>query len=218
MRSLKNVKATIQYGMSMEAGNASGTLTEEIKDPNNFSLKYPVVRIDPKRGQMPALVFDRANGKDINEATGGNTQTLPLSSKNAAPQDLVDSWPLIGFREVFAGMLDGRQPFSEYLTRLADPKNGYQTTVTERSQIYKGVKVTDYKIDAVRSGSMANLRGASAVSMIIDADIHLPVEITAVVKKPGASREDRLDWSASWLNNVKFDPKDFQPAAPLKKI
>ena len=217
LRSLKNVGATIQYGMTMEAGNASGTLTEEIKDPNNFRIEYPIVRFDPKRGQMPALVFDRANGKELNESINNDTHSLPMPTKKEKPQNLVDGWPLIGSREVFAGVLDGRQPFSEYMKELADPKNGYQTKVSERSQIYKGMKVSDYKIDAVRSGSMATVRGASAISMIIDANIHLPVTITAYIKKPGAPREDRLEWSASWQNNMKFDPKDFQPfATPTK--
>jgi len=217
--SLKGVYAEIDYALKLKTGNAQGHLKEKIQDRNTFSLQYPVV-IDSKRyGLEPLTARAKSNGTVLTERLDNNLDTRKAGSTKPglAGTELVQNFTDVGNREVFAGLLDGRSPFKAYVGGLLDKKNGYSTQVMERSMPWNGKTIRQYMIVAKRSGAAATKLGDSAVTLIIDADIHLPVQMSISVKKPGETIENYLAWQAKWANNQKFDPNEFTPLPPSDK-
>jgi hypothetical protein len=216
LRSLKGVKASVQYILSSPVGDAKGDLVEKIQSPSVFALQYPVMVIDRKHGEIPVIAVATADGKAISESKNSQTSVRPVGSKAVQPQDLVEKWPLVASREVFSGIVDGRTPFSDYVAGLLDPKNGYTTTVRERKSPYMGHIVHDYMIVATRLGPASVTKGTSAVTLTIDANLYLPVTLTANINRPGVSRPDSMAWNAQWKSNSKFDVKEFRVTPPSK--
>lgn len=216
IKGLSGVKATINYSLRIPTGDTVGTLEQKIKSPTTFSLQYPVLGKDKKHGIVPIIAYAHANGKVLTERVDKDVRSKSLGVAKPAPANLVESWPSLANREIFAGLMDGRKPITEYVSALLDPKNGYFATVKERKIPINGRMVREYRIEAVRTGGQEALKGSSAITMVFDADIHLPVSINAMVKKPGAAREDYMTWNAKWVNNSKFDSKEFLPLASDK--
>lgn len=204
LSSLSGVSAKVVYAMSLESGDLSGILNQKIKSPTVYSLQYPVIK------QMrPDTIYTRADGKVVSEVIDEKRTNRPVTAKRPAPQNMVENWPELAPREVFAGLLDRRKPFTEYVDALMRPNSGYSVMLQERSGKQGTRTVHQYRIYAFRKGPKAAKGGDSEVSIVVDADIHLPVEVSASIKKPGMSREHRVDWNAKWQNNQKFDAKDF---------
>jgi len=218
MKSLRNVAGKVEYAMENSTGKAGGTLTEEIGDATHFSLQYPVMASDKRHGATPSLTLARANGSVVIERTNMKEQTHPVGVPAKAPTDLANTWTTVGAREVFAGLVDGRTPISDYVSALTDPKNGYQTQVRERSLSYRGQTIKQYEIRAVKQHGDPKIGGASNVSLIFDSTVHLPVTLTVTIQKPGTTKPDGISMDLQWAKDVKIDPKDFQPLPPPQVV
>ncbi len=219
MKALKNVEAKVTYGMISKVGKADGVLRERIGDANNFALEFPVMSSDKRHGVSPEITYARANGKVVNERTNDTTNERPIGTVGKTPTDLTDKWMTIGARELFAGYLDKRSPMSDYVAALTDPKNGYKTTVMERTLFYQGHNMKQYEIVAFKAHGDPKISGASSVALIFDGALHLPVTLTANMQQPGMASPYGLSMDIQWLNNVKIDKNEFEPIprAPTEK-
>jgi hypothetical protein len=211
IKGLDGVQVNIDYIMTMATGSTSGHLVDKVRNSKVYSLQYPVVVVDPKRGVVSALAWVKSSGNTVTTRVDRNTVKRPLGPRPGPPSlDLVQSWPKDANREVFAGLVDQREPFSEYIKALLDKKSGYTVKVQERKQPLRGKLVDQYMIVAVRNPSAAKALGESSVFIVVDARIHLPVTIRATIKKEGAPMADSLKWDAQWVNHQKFDDGEFQ--------
>lgn len=219
IKSLSGVQVNVNYVMTMATGKLDGRLVDKLRDSHVYALQIPIQHIDPKRGLMPALAWVRSTGDKVTTRVDKNIVTRPPGVK-AVPQtmDLVQNWPKNANREVFAGLVDQRQPFSEYFKALLNKKSGYTVRVAERRQPYKGKIVDQYMLSAVRNPDAAKTLGASSVFVVVDARIHLPVNIRATIKKPGARLPDSILWDAEWVNHQKFDDSEFKSPPQVASV
>lgn len=206
---LSGVSAQVDYRMSLELGDAAGNLTQLIKSPTEFSVQYPEVE-----GNIPSTVYVRADGKSLSESRVNKVIVRPVSTKVGTPNNLVASWHEIAAREVMAPIVEKRPAFSQLVSALMDPKSGYSLKVEERQGTNRGITVRQYRLHAVRTPAAAKKLGTGEIGIVVDANIHLPVSISVVEKRPQGLKELRFDWAARWLNNQQFDPKNFVVAKP----
>lgn len=212
IKGLSGVQVEISYAMTIATGQAQGQLVEKIRSPKVYDLEFPVLVNDPRHGIVPNLAHVKADGKtsitQLNDKMVSRDVSAPKPPP--APLDLVQNWAKSANREVFAGIIDQRNPFSEYVRGLLDKKSGYSVNVKERHVPFQGKVLDQYLISAERNKQAAKTLGASTVYIIVDANIHLPVLIEADLRKPNAMLPDSLKWSAKWINHKTFPDTEFK--------
>ena len=214
LASLKNVKGDIDYQLEIPAGHTQGKLVEEIRDDKTFFLQYPVLASEARYGVSPTVSIARSDGKRLSETVNDVTTSRQTGARSKAPSNLVNDFPVLANREVFAGYLDSRKPFSDLISALLDKTSGYGVAVKERTLQYQGKALPQYMIIATRSGPQAATLGTSELNFIFDGSLHLPVTIRAMARKPGQTTDTYVSWSAKWTNNVRFKDIDFVPLRP----
>ena len=210
IKSLNGVQVNIDYMMTSSTGTTAGHLVEKLRNSSVYALQFPILVKDPQRGVVPALAWVKSTGPAVTTRVDKSVVSRPAGPKPPPPAlDLVQHWPTNANREVFAGLVEQRMPFAEYIKALLDKKSGYSVKVEERKQPFEGKVVDEYMITAVRSATAAKTLGASTIRLVMNAQLHLPVSIRAQISKPGAAQSDSLKWDAQWVNHQKFEDKDF---------
>ncbi len=210
IKSLNGVQVNIVYAMTSATGRTSGHLVEKLRNSSVYALQFPILVKDPQRGVVPALAWVKSTGPAVTTRVDKLVVSRPAGSKPApAALEMVQHWPTNANREVFAGLMEKRMPFAEYMKALEDKKSGYSVKVEERKQPFEGKVVDEYMITAVRSPAAAKTLGASTIRVVMNAQLHLPVSIRAEVAPPGAPLSDSLKWDAQWVNHQKFSDQEF---------
>lgn len=219
IRSLSGVTATIQYALQTETMKGTGNLTERIKNSTVYALEFPIFLHTKRYNLEPITARAVADGKKVTLLVNDDRRTKPVGAKAPSPQpgELIEKWPLLATREVFAGFLDGRSPFTEYVSALTRKDSGYEVSVEERTVPFGEKKLHQYRISAEIPKQQAKKLGTGSVSLIIDADIHLPVTFSVSQMKPGQTKATILEWDGKWQNHATFEPRSFvPPPAPTK--
>ncbi|MEA2552608.1 MAG: hypothetical protein QOJ65_784 [Fimbriimonadaceae bacterium] len=206
LKSLKGVKAIVDYTIRTSTGDGYGQVVEKYKSPTVFAFELPVI---VKGKATTARVV--ADGKRVTTVVDENWKQTRVGQKRQSPHPvyLAQNWPIMATREILSTHLDGRNPFSEYFNGLQ--KTGTTLKVQQRSVTFEGHTMRQYMIVANRPPDAAKRYGKLAGKFIFDSDIHLPVTLSVSVKQPGKKREIYVAWNAKWHNNETFTASELKP-------
>ena len=187
------VEVRAQFRLPEGSGNARPDAL--IQDHETFRIDY----YQPKNTTGLNRVVSN-KGEMVMLSEGG---WAPTSHRNGklSKEDL-SNWGETFYRDVFAGLLDGREMYSPLFDYWNDPANGVTVTFDEREQLIEGRDYKFYTILAEMEGEDQRL-----VEIKVDSVRLLPVAIRTEWKE-GDRTFFRL-WSAKWAFGGEHDPKVF---------
>jgi hypothetical protein len=202
LNSLSGVKVQVHFELRTPAGSGFGDPVLKIKDPKTFSFAYPSVQ---KGVLLGALA--RADGKLAVQKIGPTVTKKDLA-KPPLKRDALEverAWLENPGREVLAGFLDRRTPFSDLVASL--PKRGYVLSIRKRT-LQDLPNHIQYLMRAERPAN--SKAGKGLIEIIVDGRLFVPMSFLVQSRKPGSASDTAFVWSAGWLNKQSFDATEFE--------
>jgi hypothetical protein len=153
--------------------------------------------------------FIRSDGKRIAlETERGNRRLSPTDPLfNMSGQQLVDAWPTVFQRMIYASLVNGKGGITPYIRAIGNPNSGYTVRAEERVVKIDGRPTLQLRLISERKAALVSTLGPSTIEMIFDGTMRLPINVLVDERPPGKKPTD-IHWQGSWSGPHKKYPKD----------
>jgi hypothetical protein len=214
VKGLHDTGAGISAFSETPQGQGTYDLQFRIKDQSEFKMDFLYSDNHP----LPSVEI--ADGKSKMIRVGPKWHAaVPVSKPCPVPggdKNLATDWTRTFTNTMFRGLTDGHDTWKPVVDAWSHGAGGYTLAVEQRTMLYKGHPVLDYRFRGERTAAAAKKLGTSKFEIVVDGYHFLPVTVRTNDLAPGKKRWN-YTWECMYHFKTQFPQSDFQaPYATAK--